>query len=127
MTLELLVACVLLVTSASLVTTCAFAAQKIARDTRQRTVAQHELTNQLERLTQVPAAELAENIEDLDLSEIARQSIPDATLSGKVIDDEYGQRIQLELAWKQTGVARPITAVAWLKKPADTEGDNALQ
>lgn len=114
LTLELLVAAVLLVSSASLVLSCAFAMRSITRSTNELITAQHEVQNHLEKLINSRGENIEDILERLEVSEVTRELLPAAALNAKFVQDEHGARIQLGISWNEATNLRPVTAVAWL-------------
>lgn len=115
---ELIVAAGLLVTSISLLATGAVAGWKLQRLERQQNVAADELSNQLEQLLALSPAVAA--IPQLEPSSWALQTLPNAELSGELIDDQFGRRIVLEIQWQRTGDSTPLIAVGWLDTTHET-------
>lgn len=121
MTLELLVAAVLLVTTASLVTTCAYGMRTLARNTRELIAAQHEVENQLEYLVNVQGDEAETLMGDLAVSEFTRELLPNATLQAAIENDEFGKRIRVGISWNAATEIKPVSAVAWLSAVVTNE------
>lgn len=120
---ELIVAAGLLVTSTSLLATSSVAALKLNRLERYQAVASDELANQLERLLALPADEVTSALANLELSNWAQQTLPQASLSGSVVADAHGRRLVLHIDWARSGDAKPLVAVGWLSStpPAATD------
>lgn len=111
---ELMVAAGLLVTSISLLATGTVAGWKLQRLERQQNVATDELSNQLEQLLALSPATVADAIAQLEPSSWALQTLPNAKLSAELIDDQFGNRIVLEIQWQRIGDSTPLIAVGWL-------------
>lgn len=111
---ELIVAAGLLVTSISLLATGVVAGWKLQRLERQQNVATDELSNQLEQLLVLSPAAAATAIAQLEPSSWALQTLPNAKLSAKLIDDHFGSRVVLEIQWQRIGDSTPLVAVGWL-------------
>ena len=84
------------------------------RETRHVQLAMDELTNQIERITSLPANDIDAALDQLKPSDEVSQSLPDAKLIAKVIDDKDGRRLQLTLDWDRGVPALPLTLVGWI-------------
>ncbi|MBM4001053.1 MAG: hypothetical protein FJ297_16215 [Planctomycetes bacterium] len=81
-----------------------------------------ELSNQIERLMAMPAADLPRAVEQLAPSPFAAAELPDAVLRGRLEPAEQGSRLTLELTWNAAGRAdRPVRLAAWIQ-PQPKEG-----
>lgn len=120
---ELVVAGSLLIAATGLVATSAVGDQRLARLERQNRMAVDELSNQIERLSILPAAQVASALGELSISSWAEPSLVEATMTGQLIDDEYGQRIELTIQWKRPGESKPVSAVAWLSEQKTDAGE----
>jgi hypothetical protein len=111
---ELIVAAILLITSLSLLVTLSFRTGKLWQDSRHYTLAVNELTNQLERLTALDAAEIDEQLAELAPSAAIQAALPNPKIAGEKLTDEYGVRVRLEIEWDRPGNAKPVTLTAWV-------------
>lgn len=115
---ELLVAAGLLVTVAGLVATCAVGAKRLTVDSRQRSLANNELCNQIETLkhslAESSSSEIEDVLADVQPSDELLARLPNAELGGQLVDDEHGLRIRLQMQWERRGNPPPLVAVAWL-------------
>lgn len=115
---ELIVAAILLIASLSLLVTLSFRTGKLWQDSRHYALAVDELTNQLERLTALDAAEIDEQLTVLTTSAAIQSALPNPHISGEKLTDEYGVRVVLAIAWDRPGNAKPVTLTAWVAPPA---------
>jgi hypothetical protein len=81
---------------------------------RNNQLANHELANQLERLTTIPESQLSQALENLQVSSDLRDALHDVVLGHQLLDDANGRRIVLSIDWERIVDAKPITMVAWL-------------
>ncbi len=97
---------------------------------RQYEVAVDELSNQLERLSNLSSEEFSQAAEELKPSPWVVDRLPEARLSATRIDDGDGDRIELQLAWKRPGQPPPLVGVAWLRSSelsSDTVDDAGVE
>jgi hypothetical protein len=106
---------------ALLSTLIAVALPTVVRNGRMQEVLRHdrigmdELTNQLDRLTQLPLDMLRTELEDLRPSEFANSALPRPKLSGTLGDSEDGQRLSLGISWDDPGRnANPLMITTWI-------------
>ena len=99
----------------------AFATPLVVRHTRLLVGQRHyrlaldELSNQMERMSALPAGELTGAVENLAPSDFAAEHLPGAELSGQLATEEYGQRLTLRLSWDETQrSAAPLSLTAWI-------------
>ena len=67
---------------------------------RYHRIATSELANQLDVLTRAEPGEIEALVEELKPSEICSDALPESSLSAKVVKDEIGDRIDLEIQWR---------------------------
>jgi hypothetical protein len=78
-----------------------------------------ELSNQLERLSAMPAAELPAAIEQLAPSEFAAEHLPGAELQGQLAAADVGQRLTLKLTWDEPQRREaPLSLSTWIMPAA---------
>jgi len=74
-----------------------------------------ELSNQLERLSALPAAELPAAVARLAPSEFAATRLHGAELRAELSPANMGQRLTLRLSWDEPQRrAAPVTLAAWI-------------
>lgn len=121
---ELVVAAGLLVTVVGLTAGSVGGVARLYRLEQQHRVAVDELSNQLERLTQLTADQARSELEEIELSKWASISLSGGQLSGEVLNDSHGTRVQLSIQWNRLGPAKPLVAVAWLtQEPSPQLGE----
>jgi hypothetical protein len=64
-------------------------------------IALDELSNQLDRITALPAADVPEAVKKVSVSHFAAERLPGAKLSGELKPADVGQRVNLRLVWKE--------------------------
>ncbi len=111
---ECIVAASILSVAIGTVTTAVFRIGRIWTDTGHYRIALQEVSNHLEALTQLSPAQVQPVIETLTVSSAVAQSLFDAKLSGELVQDEFGDRVNLELIWRDGRAIRPIRMTAWL-------------
>ena len=118
--MELLVSAAILLATVSVISTLIFKCGMIWKDVSQRRVAVRELSSQLEELTLLDEDSAQEKIEQLELSEICTERLPEAKLVGVMSEDNLGVRIQLSLNWKRRVESKPVILCGWLIDPEET-------
>ncbi len=111
---ECIVAASILSVAIGTVTTAVFRIGRIWTDTAHYRIALQEVSNHLESLTQLPPDQVQPAIDSLTVSSTVGRSLVDAKLSGELIQDEFGDRVKLELIWPSERAIRPIRLTAWL-------------
>ena len=118
---ELVVACGLLSSLMLLVVPSAIRMGRVQQATRHERIALDEVTNQLERLTQLPVNELPQEIDQLAPSDFAMGGLPNPELSGTLQNSEDGYRLALEISWDRPGQPEaPLTVATWVYPAATT-------
>jgi hypothetical protein len=117
--LEVVVAFSLLTSVLALATPLIVAHGRLLSAQRDYRVALAEVSNQLERLSVLPASELAASIENLTPSSFAQQRLPGAKLRGELKSTDLGQRVALELTWDENNRhAAPVRLTAYVSEEA---------
>lgn len=115
---ELIVSAVLLMTVMSFVTTICLRINLVWKDINHHRVAVCELSNQLEELTLLSPPEAQAAIESLQPSAICARSLRKPELAGKLIEDEFGSRIVLQIDWDRRNPGKPVELVGWIASGA---------
>jgi hypothetical protein len=122
--LEVLVALSLLGSVLALATPLVVAHGRLLKTQRNYRLALDELSNQHERLSALPAADLPAALAKLAPSTLAGERLPGATLRGKLVDAEFGQRISLEIWWDEPNrQAAPVRMTGWIVRRPPAEGN----
>ena len=116
--LELLVAATLLIALISFVLPLAFRASRLWQEARSYRLAVHELSNQLEDLTLLGDEERKQALSNWKPNEALLQVLPEASITGEVIDDADGKRLRLSLQWQRPYGTQPLTMVGWIHPEA---------
>lgn len=119
--LECIVAASILSVALGTVTMAVFRIGRIWTDTGHYRIALQEVSNQLETLTQLPPEQLQTAIDSLAVSPTVQRTLVDVKLSGEVIQDQFGDRVKLQLTWGDGKTSRPIRMTAWLAEPMTKE------
>jgi hypothetical protein len=78
-------------------------------------IALDELTNQLEILSALPAADVPMAVEQIAPSSFATARLPGLELSAQLVDADIGQRVTLSITWGEPERRRaPVSLVAWI-------------
>ncbi len=122
-TIELLVSFTLLTTVLSVSLPLVVRHGRILASARQYRVAVEELTNQLDRLTELPVGEVRAELAQLKPSEFTRDRLLGAELRGTVTAADLGQRLTLSIVWDEPQRrSAPVELAAWLfSDAADAE------
>lgn len=119
--MEMLVSAVILCTTVTVLTSLLFKCGMIWRDVSFHRVAVHELSAQLEELTLLDADSVGERIEQLEPSAICADRLPEAKLTGTLVEDSLGVRIELSINWKRAVESKPIVLCGWIVESEDSE------
>jgi hypothetical protein len=114
-TLELLVAFTLLSTVLTASLPLVVRHQRILATARHYRLALDELSNQLERLTALSAADVPEELERLEPSAFTAERLSGAELTGMFEPADLGQRLTLQLVWDEPQRREaPASLAAWI-------------
>lgn len=109
---ELVVSAAVVLTVLTIVTSLCYQINRVWIDVRHHRVAMVELSSQMDRLTRLDADKVALELENLQVSEYALRTLPEATLDGAAVDSELGMQITLKLTWpNHRGL--PIELTGW--------------
>jgi hypothetical protein len=128
--LETLVSLTLLTTTMSVFVPMVVRHARLLTAEREYRLALDELSNQLERLTALPPADLPAEMGRLSPSEYAAAHLHGVKLTGELLPAEFGQRLTLRIVWDEPQrSAAPLSLAAWIlpqrpapAEPARTEG-----
>lgn len=112
--IECIVAASILLVVMSTVTTFVFRVGRIWMDISHQRIAIHELSNQLEAITLLPADQVPDALAAMTPSPGASRSLADAEFSGELLQDEIGARVRLQLSWQASRPVRPVVLTGWL-------------
>jgi len=101
--IEFVVACSLLTALILLVVPSAVRIGRAQRIVRHERIALDELTNQLDRLAQLPLSQIKQEITSLTPSEFALAGLQSPRLSGAIQESEEGHRLVLKITWDSSG------------------------
>ena len=120
--IEFVVACSLLGSLMLFVVPSAIRIERLQRVIRQDRIAMDEITNQLERLAQLPLGQLKEEVDSLTPSEFAATGLSNPRLSGTLLDSQDGYRLAVEISWDSPGRREaPVSMATWLYPGAATD------
>lgn len=117
---ELIVSCIVLMTTMTFVVPLCFRINLIWKDVTQHQIAVNELSNHLETLTQLSPTEAKQTIVALTPSDTCNASLPESVIEGKLQTDNLGTRVELKLDWKRPQGGQPVQLVGWLIPPDDS-------
>lgn len=118
---ELIVACGVLFTGISLVSTGAFQVARMTQACRRYQLAQDEVANQIEMLVHLKADELVDVIGRLEVSEQVQATLDKPVMSAALIDDEDGKRVFAKLFWKEGESTITVSLMGWVVQPHEAE------
>jgi len=114
-TIEMLVAFSLLTTALTVSLPLVVRHQRILVTARHYRLAVEELSNQIERLTALPATEVSAELERLEPSAFTAERLPGAELSGRLEPADLGERLTLRIVWDEPQRRdAPVTLAAWI-------------
>lgn len=126
--LDLLVSFTLLMTVMTAVTPLVVRYHRTVKSHRDYRLALDELSNHMERLTALPAAELPETIKKLTPSKFIQERIAEPKLTGELRPADGGTRITLRMTWTETDRDRaPLTLAGWAFAAPPAAGPAAAQ
>jgi hypothetical protein len=121
--IEAIVAFTLLSTTLTLSLPLVVHHQRLLESARHYRLALDELSNQLDRLTSIPAADVSSELGRLAPSPFLAKILPGAALTGKLQPADIGQRLTLRITWNDLPRS-PTTAAlaAWILPAAEPSG-----
>jgi hypothetical protein len=116
--LEALVAFTLLCSVLAMATPLVVAHGRLLKAQRNARLALDELSNHLERLSTLPAADLPAELESLRPSPLVAEKLPGARVRGQLANSQLGQRLTLEIWWDEPNrQAAPLRLTGWVVSP----------
>lgn len=122
--IELVVAATILMTVMTFATTLSFRIHSVIKDTRHVRIATNELANQLERLTLLDLDNATAAVESLEVSEICQTALNEPKLSGTIVKDPLGHRVDLQLVWQTRITRKPIRLSGWIVENRERTEDD---
>lgn len=119
--MELVVSASILCATVTIITSLLFKCGMIWRDVSQRRVAVHELSLHLEELTLLDVDSVTGKLEQLKPSKICTERLPESKLTGTLVEDNLGVRIELSLSWKRAVESKPVVLCGWLVETGNSE------
>lgn len=114
-TLDVLTALTLLVAVMSFATPMLIRHSHLLKSQRDYRLALDELSNQIDRLTALPADELPKALEQLVPSPFFAERNPHVGLSGELQPAANGMRLTLKISWSESRLPRaPVSLAAWI-------------
>jgi hypothetical protein len=92
--------------------------QRLLESTRHYRLALDELSNQLDRLTSLSAADVRSELARLSPSPFLAKNLPGAALTGELRSADLGQRVTLRLTWNDLSRSPTTLALAAWMLPA---------
>lgn len=111
---EMIVAATLMASTMAIVAPLTVRTGRLWQDSRRHQLVMDELSNELERLTRLPAEQRKRAIADLTPPDYLQTSLPSATFAAETIRDGDGTRLLLSMNWDRPGKPKPVTLVGWL-------------
>jgi hypothetical protein len=111
--LEFLVSFSIIATVMMFATSMTLNINRLWKDIRLQRLAVCELSNQLEVLTKFDGRALQQRIDAIEPSEFCQQGLHEPRITATVVNDDLGQRIDLELTWKHRPVDQSIRLSGW--------------
>lgn len=125
-TLDVLVAFTLLTTTLAVATPLVVRHGRLLKSQRDYRFALDELSNQMERLTTLPADKLPTALERLAPSPLLAKRLAAAKLVGDLQPAENGTRLVLTLVWGNAPNTGPLVSMAgWVFRPTRPPGTPA--
>ena len=116
--LEVLVSFILLGGVLAMSTPLVVAHGRMLKAQRNYRLALDELSNQLDRLSALPSAELPTAVGQLTPSALTASRLSGATLRGRLAEADGDQRVTIEIWWDEPNrQAAPLRLTAWITPP----------
>lgn len=119
--MEMIVSAVIICATVTTITTMLFKCGVILRDVSRYRVAVRELSSNLEELTLLDVDSATEKNKHLKPSQICEDRLPEAKLTGTLVEDNLGVRVELSLNWKHVIESKPVVLCGWLIESEDSE------
>lgn len=116
---ELLISATLLIALVSVIVPLSVRVGRLWQESRTYRLALNELTNQLEDLTLLGDQERQLALANWKPDEQLSHALPDARLTGEVLDDEDGKRLRLSLDWRRQVESQPLSLIGWIHSQED--------
>jgi hypothetical protein len=127
-TLDLLVALTLLVAVIGVATPLSVRHGRLLKSQRNYRVALDELSNQVERLSVLPAGELPRALDELKPSDFVMERLADVELGGELRPFESATRVTLRISWSEMErKLAPLSLSAWVYPPAPRPGNERAE
>jgi hypothetical protein len=111
---ELIVAATLVVSGLTVIGRLSVSTGRMWQQTRFEQFALEELSNQLEHLLALPAEQRDVALSQIVPSDLAISRLPDPVITSRLLGDQAGQRIELQISWNRVGPAKPMSLVGWI-------------
>lgn len=111
---ELIVAATLVVSGLTVIGKLSVSTGRMWQQTRFEQFALEELSNQLEHLLALPAEQRDVALSQIVPSDLAISRLPDPVITSRLLGDQAGQRIELQISWNRVGPAKPMSLVGWI-------------
>ena len=112
---EFVVACSLLASLMLLLVPSAIRIGRVQRMSRHDRIAMDEVTNQLDRLSQLPLSDIEQELDTLTPSDFASAGLPNPKLRGTLDEAAEGYRLALHISWDSPGRnTAPLSMAIWL-------------
>jgi hypothetical protein len=127
-TLELLVAFSLLTTVMAVATPLVVRHGRLLASARHYRLALEEVSNQLERLSALPEADVRSALASIEPSAFTAERLPGAEVSGTLTPAQYGARLSVQIVWDEPQRrSAPVSLAAWLSPDPSEQVDNAAR
>lgn len=111
---ELIVAATLVVSGLTVIGKLSVSTGRMWQQTRFEQFALEELSNQLEHLLALPAEQRDVALSQIVPSDLAISRLPDPVITSRLLGDQAGQRIELQISWNRVGPSKPMSLVGWI-------------
>ncbi len=77
-------------------------------------IALDELSNQMDRITALPAEQVADSMKKLAVWPFTAERLVGAKLTGELKPTDVGQRVVLRMAWKDSSTDETVSLAGWV-------------
>jgi hypothetical protein len=111
---EALLALVVLIAAINFASTLIHRINRLWMDAQGHQFAISELSNHMDGLTRLSPKQAETALESIAVSEACEETLPDAKLSGELLEDDLGTRVILKLSWSGRKFGEPLELSGWL-------------
>jgi|GEM_PF-2527433 len=125
--LEIIIAAIIVGVLTGCLSTLSYHIKRVYEDSRNYQIALYELSTQIRKVSALPLEEIPGALQNLQVSPPTLERLEDARLQGRIIDEESGKRLELEMTWARIGPNTPLRLTIWISSQAKSSSDHAAE